>query len=291
MLVVFEAAGTGRELVLLEPGRTRRLDVPAFHEARFVASDRLVLALELAVGNEYGLPRTQLALHDLASGATQRFGLPGHHYDLEPSPDGRSLVVGVEQEGVGDADLEIWSLEATPERVASSAQSFEEPRWRYDGHAIAVALLMEDPESDDDTGSGFGGQALSWPRLHRLRLDLGAPELIPDGAAAGSLAAGGTLPLWWDARGLFGRQRAGLVRCDVPRGGCALVYATAAGRRIVDGRPVGPREAWLLSIEASDAFDRQEPDVILRVDLDSGAALSEWRAPPGVAVLDLDWID
>lgn len=290
LLVVFERESGGRELVLLESGEARRLEVPPFREARFVAGDRLVLALELPARDDYGLPDTQLALHDLASGATQRFGPPGRHYDLEPSADGRYLALGVEQQGVGDADLEIWSLDPTPERVASRAQSLEEPRWRHDGRSIAVAVLMEDPESDDDTGGGFGGHALSWPRLHRLRLDLGAPELVFDGAQPYGLAPGGTLPLWWDARGLFARQRAGLVRCD-PRGGCALVCAAPPGRRIVDGRPVGPAAAWLLSVEASDAFDRREPDVILRVDLDRGVVLSEWRAPSGVSVLDLDWID
>lgn len=290
LLVVFEA-GDGPELVLLEEGEARRLDVPAFREAHFVSGDRLVLALEVPAPDEYGLPGTQLALHDLQSGATQRFGPPGRHYDLETSPDGRYLAVGVEREGVGDADLEIWSLDATPERVGSRAQAFEQPRWRDDGAAIAVALLMEDPESDDDMGGSFGGLALSWPRLHRLRPDLGEPALVPDGAEAGSLEPGGTLPLWWDARGLFGRQRAGLVRCDVPRGSCALVYASAPERRIVEGRPVGNLAAWLLSVEASDAFDRQDPDEIVRVDLASGAALSAWHAPPGVAVLDLDWID
>jgi hypothetical protein len=290
LLVVFAREGAGRELVLLESGGARRLPLPAFREARFVAGDRLVLALEIPAADEYGLPGTQLALHDLASGATQRFGPPGRHYDLEASPDGRYLAVGVEREGVGDADLEIWSLDPTPEQVASRAQSLEEPRWRHDGHALAVAVLMEDPESDDDTGGGFGGHALSWPRLHRLRLDLGAPELVPDGETSHRLAPGGTLPLWWDARGIFGRQRAGLVRCD-PRGGCALVYAPAAGRRIVEGRPVGSGTAWLLSVEASDAFDRREPDEVLRVDVASGSELSHWRAPAGVAILDLDWID
>jgi hypothetical protein len=290
LLVVFEHAGSGRELVLLESGRARRLEVPPFREARFVAGEQLVLSLEIPTPEDYGLPATQLALHDLASGSTQRFGTPGRHYDLEPSPDGRLLALGAEQPGVGDADLEIWSLEATPEQVGSRAQSLEEPRWRHDGRALAVAVLMEDPESDDDTGGGFGGHALSWPRLHRLRLDLGAPELVFDGAEPDRLVPGGTLPLWWDSRGLFARQRAGLVRCDLSRGGCTPVYAAPAERRIVDGRPVGAAEAWLLSVEASDAFDRREPDEILRVDVASGAELSRWRAPAGVAILDLDWI-
>jgi hypothetical protein len=150
---------------------------------------------------------------------------------------------------------------------------------------------MEDPESDDESGGGFGGQAFSWPRLHRLRRDLGKPALIFDGDAPGELAPGGSLPLWWDARGLFARRRDDLVRCDVERGGRTLVYAPKSGSRVVDGRRVGANEAWLLTGEATDAFDRREPDAIVRVDLASGRAQGTWHAPPGVAVLDLDRIE
>ena len=290
MLLVFEHAKGRRELVLLEPGGARRVEIPAFLEARFATPELLALILEASAPRDAALGATQLALHDLANGTTRRFGPVGRHYDIEPSPDGRFLAVGSERAEVGDADFEIWSLEGDPEKLASRAQSLEEPRWREDGRALAVALLMQDPESDSDTGGGFGGQSFSWPRLHRLRRDLGRPELIPDGAEPGQLAPGGSLPLWWDARGLFARQREGLVRCDPERGGCARVAANEPGRRVVDGRPVGAREAWLLTVEASDAFDRREPDAIVRVDLETGAVLMRWRAPPGISVQDLDWI-
>ena len=68
------------------------------------------------------------------------------------------------------------------------------------------------------------------------------------------------------------------------------VVGVEPGRRVVDGRPVGAREAWLLTVEATDAFDRRDPDAIVRVDLETGAVLWLWRAPPGVAVQGLDWI-
>jgi hypothetical protein len=293
MLVVFERGGGRRELVLLETGGVRRVEMPAFREVRFVKRDLLVAILDApSAPSEPGAPPpTQLALHDLATGATKRFGRIGQQFDPEPSPDGRFLAVGVERPELGDADFEIWSLEGDVEQIASRAQALEEPRWREDGRAIAVAILQEDPEGESETGGGFGGRSLVWPRLHRLRRDLGEAERIDDGAEPGQLAPGGSLPLWWDARGLYARQREGLVRCDVEHGGCTRVYAPEPGRRVVDGRPVGPREAWLLTVEATDAFDRRDPDAIVRVDLDTGAVLSRWHAPPGVAVLDLDWIE
>ena len=293
MLVVFEHAGGRRELVLLEPGGARRLEMPAFREARFVRADLLALSLEAPAADASGLPATQLALHDLATGETRRFGAVGQYYDLEPSPDGRYLAVGAERADIGDADFEIWSLEGDLEEMGFRPQALEKPRWRDDGSAIAVALLMEDPEAeyDSDTGGSFAGRAFVWPRLHWLRRDLRQLERIDDGALPGQLVPGGSLPLWWDARGLYARQREGLVRCDTEHGGCTRVYQPEPGRRLVDGRPVGAREAWLLTVEASDAFDRREPDAIARVDLESGAVLSRWRAPPGVAVIDLDWIE
>ncbi len=58
----------------------------------------------------------------------------------------------------------------------------------------------------------------------------------------------------------------------------------------IDGRRAGPREAWLLTVEARDAFDRRLPDEILRVDLESGDVLGRWRTPEGIGVTEIDWI-
>jgi hypothetical protein len=289
MLVVFERAGGRRELVLIEPGGSRRLELPPFQEARFAKQDLLLLVLEAGKPEASVPPATQLALHDLATGSTRRFGPVGQHYDPEPSPDGRFVAVGSERPEIGNADLEIWSIEGEPDVVALRQQGLEEPRWRGDGGAIAVAQLLEDPESDEDTGGGFGLSSLAWPRIQRLTPELRKSVQVDDGAEPGRLAPGGSLPLWWDARGIFARQSGGLVRCDARRGGCVRVYTPEPDRRIADGRPVGASEAWLLTVEASDAFDRRLPDAIVRIDVESGAVLSRWRAPPGVGVVDLDW--
>jgi hypothetical protein len=88
LLVVFENAEGERELVLQGAGSARRVDIGPFGEARFARHDLLVLAQELPAQGDYGQPETQLALHDLTTGATRRFGPTGRHYDLAPSPDG-----------------------------------------------------------------------------------------------------------------------------------------------------------------------------------------------------------
>ena len=36
--------------------------------------------------------------------------------------------------------------------------------------------------------------------------------------------------------------------------------------------------AWLLTVEASDAFDRREPDEIVRVEMPTGRVLGRWPA-------------
>lgn len=249
---------------------------------------RVVLVQETPPREEYGLPGTRLALLDLATGEALAVGEPGRHYDAEPSPDGAWLAVSAELGDTGDSTLEIWALADEPERVAHRAQSLEEPRWRPDGRRLAVSVLMADPESDDDRGGAFGGSSFTWPRLHWLRLDLGRPALLHDGDAPGRLAPGGSLALWWDARGLFARQRRGLVRCDVAADHCALVYDPGE-HRVVDGRPVGADAAWLLTLEARDALDRSPPDAIHRLDLSTGRA-RRMPLPEGLAVVDLDWI-
>jgi hypothetical protein len=287
LLLILEQDG-GRRLVVYDASGARQVPVEQPREARFIDSDTLLVVAEVASAEEYGLPATRLLVHQIASGRSQPLGSPGRHYDAEPSPDGAWLAVGADVAGVGDSDLEIWSI-ARRERLAVRHQSLEEPRWRQDGRALVVGLLMADPEEDSASGGGFGGSSFTWPRLHRLRRDLGRPELIPDGAAAGTLADGGSLPLWWDTRGIFARQRRGLVRCDPEAGRCDLVYATEPTRRVVDARPVGAREAWLLSVEAADAFDRRLPDAIERIDTETGGRLAVLRLPAGVFAIEIDW--
>ena len=289
LLLILERDGR-RELVVFDARGSRRLSLDAPREARFISPDSLLVVGEVPAEEEFRLPNTQMRIVDLAGGSSRALGEPARHYDPEPSPDGRWLAVGAETPGVGDSNLEIWSLEEG-HRVTFRAQSLEEPRWRNDGMALVASVLMADPESDDDTGGGMLGTSFSWPRLHRLRRDLGDPTFLWDGDDAASLAAGGSLPLWWDEAGIFARQRRGLVRCDATTGGCAVVYAPEGARRVVDGRRIGSREAWLLTLEARDAFDRRYPDEIVRVELATGRVLGRWATPEGVAIAEIDWID
>lgn len=283
----------GRRIALLDADGSRWLDMRALpgppSDARLLSRDSLLLLLEVPSGEEYGLPDTQLAVLDLPDARSRPVGAPGRRYDPEPSPDGRYLAVGADTAGVGDSDLEIWSLADPAERLALRHESLEEPRWSADGFELVASRLMADPEGDEDTGGSFAGTSFTWPRLHRMRRDLGDPELLWDGERARSLAAGGSLALWWDAAGLWARQNRGLVRCSLAEQRCALVFAAPEGRRIVDGRAAGAEVAWLLTVEARDAFDRSLPDEILRVSLASGALLGRWRAPEGSHVLDIDW--
>jgi hypothetical protein len=289
LLLVFEEEA-GRLLVVHDAKGVHHVAADGPRDARWVGSQRLLIVSEIPPREEYGLPGTRVAAIDLASGAEWAILAEGRHYDPEPSPDGRWLAVGADVGDLGDSDLEIWSLAGELERVAVRHQSLEEPRWRGDGYALVASLLMADPESEAEGGGSYGGASFTWPRLHRLRRDLGDPELLADGDPGGSLAAGGSLALWWDTRGIYARQRRGLVRCDPEGGGCRLVHAPREARRIVDGRPVGPSEAWLLTVEASDALDRRHPDEILRVDLETGEARVVYRAPEGLSLLDIDWI-
>jgi hypothetical protein len=297
-------AGPGRLLLLLESERgtqlalltasdRRHLDAAGVLRARWVSPHALLLLVEGEGAAEsegtYGAPDTRLRVLSLRDGTLRDVGPVGRHYDPEPSPDGQWLAVGAETPGLGDSDLEIWSLAEPFRRVAVRHQSMEQPRWRADGRALVASVLMADPESDDSWGGSFGGTGFRWPRMHSLRRDLGDPAFVWDGAQRATLAPGGSLPLWWDARGLFARQSRGLVRCDLEAQQCALVFATEPSRRVVDGRAAGPDAAWLLSVEARDAFDRRQPDELLHVALPDGALRDRWKPAPGTWILDLDW--
>jgi hypothetical protein len=288
-LLLILARGDARELLVMDEDGSRTIPARAPREARFVSGRSLVVVEEVPALEEIALPDTAMIAVDLATGAREPIAARGQHYDPAPSPDGRLLAVGADTPGIGDSNLEVWSLEGAPERIAVRHQSLEEPRWRHDGGAIVASVLMADPETDDDAGGGMLGTSFSWPRLHRMAADLGEPVFVWDGERPDSLAPGGSLALWWDATGIFARQRRGLVRCDAMAGGCASVFATDGARRVVDGCRVGEREAWLLTVEAIDAFDRREPDEIARVSLSDGRLLSRWRAPEGAAVVEIDW--
>jgi hypothetical protein len=289
-LLLIVERGDARELVVIGEDGSRVIPGHAPREARFLARESLLVIEEVPAREEFALPDTQMIVVDLASGAREPLGPRGRHFDPAPSPDRRLLAVGAETPGIGDSDLEIWALAGERERVAARHQSLEEPRWRHDGGALVASVLVADPETDDDAGGGMLGTSFSWPRLHRLGRDLGDPVFVWDGDDPDSLAPGGSLPLWWDASGIFARQRRGLVRCDPLAGGCTRVFETSGARRVVDGCRVGEAEAWLLTVEAIDAFDRRQPDEIARVSLPDGRLLSRWHAPEGVAIAEIDWI-
>ncbi|MBW2279594.1 MAG: hypothetical protein JRG76_00745 [Deltaproteobacteria bacterium] len=278
------------ELRLFGPGENRPLDVAAPRTARWLDERHLLVGVRSPPAEGDYVPRVQIRVVDLDSGESRAIGRNGLYFDLEPSPDGALLALGVQQAGLGDSDLQIWDLRAPREPLAERAQTLDRPRWSPDGRHLAVSLSM--PDSDDaevHDGVSIEGVALSWPRLFRLRRDLvGKLEPLHDGVPGGAPAPGGTLPLWWDARGIWARQRAGLVRCDPEGGGCTLVYAPAGRRSVLGGCTFRGGEAWLLVMNEATAGGDHLANEMHRVDLASGTLLDRWRAPAGRFVADLD---
>lgn len=299
LLLIFESATQERALVVSDRKGIQRLSVERPRDARWVTPGT-ILVLSEEIPEEFRLPRTHL-LHIQMGADRERVRIidgPRRHYDPEPSPDGRWLALGVDIAEVGESDLEIWELGEAFERIASRAQALDEPRWSPDARALVASHPIPDPlEGEDSLGGGFGGVSFPWPRLFRLRRDLGHPTLLHDGATPASFARGGTLPLWWAAEGIYARQAIGLVLCAPERGTCTRVYAPGADRRVVDGRGILPsksaedsslHEALLLVARAETP--RLFPSEIHRVDLDSGEGEILFRAPEGVLILDIDWI-
>ena len=299
LLLILENAENESALVVSDAQGARRQDVERPRDARWITPKALFVLSEEAP-EEFRLPQTFMLQVPLDAGpnAGRVIDGPRRHYDPEPSPNGEWLAIGVDVEGVGESDLEIWALGEGFERIASRAQALDEPRWSPDGHTLVASHPIPDPiGSEDSLGGGFGGISFAWPRLFRLRRDLGTPTLLHDAETPGQFAVGGSLPLWWAAEGIYARQRIGLVLCAPERGTCTRVYAPGSERRVVDGRPIFSRtpnsteRREALVLVAREESPRLYPTEIHRIDLDTGEGEVVFRVPEDTVILDIDWIE
>lgn len=177
--------------------------------------------------------------------------------------------------------------------VAGRSQPLDRPRWSPDGASLVVLQTLADPDGEDsETSVSVGGQAIAWPRLFRVASDLrGALAPLHDGDPGQPLAAGGTLPLFWSERGIYARQRRGLVLCDPSGAGCRTVWSPADRRRVVDARAAGPDAALALVRDYGEPAELDLPRELYRVDLVRGQAELVYRAPPDLFLAEIDWID
>jgi dipeptidyl aminopeptidase/acylaminoacyl peptidase len=295
LVVLFENADPAvpRTLVLHDRDGARVLAVDNARAARWISPRVLLVSQELPPAEEYGLPQTQLLRVDVDSGAIEPFASAGRWFDAEPDPRGERLAAGVEVDDQGASELVLLSLATRGEKpLADAPRALDRPRWSPDGEALVVLQTVADPDgADSETGMSFGGQEVAFPRLFRVSAALdGKLALLRDGDPGAPLAAGGSLPLWWDARGVYAKQRRGLVLCDPAGSGCRLAFAPEGERRVVDGRPVGKNEALLLVRDHSAQADAELPQDLYRVHLDSGKGEPIYHAPHDVFLSELDWV-
>jgi hypothetical protein len=257
---------------------------------RWLGSDALLVAARVPASRPGEFSQTQLwriAVHD---GTRAPLLAPRRYFNAEPL-DAHRFVVGVETNDQGESDLEIWSLDTTPaERVARRAQTLDEPRWSPDARGLVAAMMIDPESAEDEDALAVGGVSVPWPRLHAVEANLQGP-LVPihDGARDEPAAAGGSLPLYWGADGIYARQRAGLARCATPISGCELVFAPPEERRIVDARPLGDQYALALVVDTTSGELNPLPHEIWRIDLRAGTGQPLQPARAGAYPLDLDW--
>jgi hypothetical protein len=279
--------GVSARLVVHDSDGARALPISGAAEARWLGPDALILSLAARSDDPSRWGLTELVVLELERPEPLRLAAPRRHFNLEPSPDRSWLAVGVEVSERGDSDLEIWYVGGEPQVVARRREPFDEPRWSPDGAELIVSRAIQDPEAEEPSAS-LGGVGFAWPRLFRVRRDLGAaPILVRDGEPEGHLSPGGSFPLWWDRAGIFARQRRGLVRCDPGERGCVLVYDPGENRRVVDGRKVGDDTALLLVLDTGS--EERLASEIHRVDLATGSRSLAFRTPPSAYVTDIDW--
>lgn len=296
LVLIFEHADPERPraLVVHDASGAREMPVPGARAARWISARELLVSQDAPPDEPYGLPRTQLLRVDADTGRATPLGAPARYFDAEPDPRGERFAVGLEVDDQGESDLLIFSLaDAAAKPIAGRSQPLDRPRWSPDGASLVVLQTLPDPDGEDsETGLSFGGQAVSWPRLFRVPGDLrGALSILPDGEPGKPLAAGGSLPLFWDARGIYARQRRGLVRCDPARGGCTLVWAPGERKRVVGARPVGLEGALVLVRDHARKSDLDLPRELYAVRLDTGASELLYTAPTETYLAEIDWVN
>ncbi|HTO05461.1 MAG TPA: hypothetical protein VMR86_00245 [Myxococcota bacterium] len=295
LVLLFENADpqVPRVLVVHDRNGARALRVTSPRAARWISSSALIVSQELPPDEEYGLPRTQLLRVDADTGAVEPFARPARWFDAEPDPRGEKLAAGVETDDQGQSELVLLSLRSKGERPLFDApRALDRPRWSPDGADLVVLQTVSDPDgADSATGMSFQGQEVAFPRLYRVASNLtGKLVLLRDGDPGGPLAAGGTLPLWWDARGVYARQRRGLVRCDPEGSGCQLVFSPGGEKRVFEGRPVGADQALVLVRDHAEELDAELPQHLYRVELNTGNAQPIYQAPHDVFLSEIDWV-
>ena len=299
--------GPGRLALIFEPGDPEqkralvvhdregafKIDVDNPRAVRWISAHVLIVSQELPPEEEYGLPRTQLLRVDTETGAIEKFATPARWFDAEPDPEGKRLAAGLEVDDQGESELLLFSLASHGERpLADAPKALDRPRWSPDGESLVVLQTVSDPDgADSATVMSVDGQEIAFPRLYRVSADLtGKLSLLRDGDPGGPLVAGGSLPLWWDARGVYARQRRGLVLCDPQGSGCKVVFTPGGDQRVYEGCPAGPDRALLLVREHAEQLDAELPQSLVQIDLGTGNAQPIYQTPRDVFLSDIDWI-
>lgn len=300
LVVLFENGDPDvpRVLVVHDRAGARALPVERPRAARWISSHELIVSQEIPPppNDEYGLPSTQLLRVDADSGEVKPFSKTARWFDAEPDPHGERLVAGVELDDQGASELVVLGLGSHGDApLAEVERALDRPRWSPDGRDLVVLQTINDPEGEaSESGVSFGGQEVAFPRLFRVSAELtGKLLLLRDGEKPDApLAAGGSLPLWWGPRGVYAKQRRGLVLCDPGGNGCAAIYSPGGERRVVDGRSAGSERALLL---VRDHVDQQAevdlPQELVEVQLNSGEGRLIYTAPRDVFLAEIDWVD
>lgn len=296
LVVIFEPADpeAPRLLVVHDANGAREMPVPNARAARWLSERELLVSQEAPSNEPYGLPLTQLLRVDADTGRATPLGAPGRYFDAEPDPRGERFAVGLEVDDQGESDLLILSLaDPAAKPLAGRSQPLDRPRWSPGGADLVVLQTLPDPDGEDsETGLSFGGQAVSWPRLFRIPSDLrGKLEILADGEPGKPLAAGGSLPLFWDARGIYARQRRGLVRCDPAGTGCTFVWSPGGKKRVFGARPAGLEGALVLVRDHALKSDLDLPRELHAVRLDTGASELLYTTPPELYLAEIDWVN
>jgi hypothetical protein len=157
-----------------------------------------------------------------------------------------------------------------------------------------VLQTINDPEGEaTESGVSFGGQEVAFPRLFRVPAELRASSSCSATARSPTRRSRrGEPALWWGPKGVYAKQRRGLVLCDPGGNGCATVFSPGGDRRVVEGRSAGAERALLLVRDHSGSQAEVDlPQELFEVQLNSGEGRLIYTAPRDVFLAEIDWVD
>jgi hypothetical protein len=262
-------------LIVSDASATRKIDVDRPGEVQWVTPDRLLYDHDWR-GRARG--RGPFVI-DLAGTILRDFAAPERLESVVVSPDGR-WIASARWDERGNGSLEVLPFDGPLEAVATRAD-LSSAVWSPDSSRL-VAWRVALPRG---VTRGIYGREIVLPR------DLSTETPLQENRESDAQGYNHVVVSWWAPDGLYGIGDGALQRCDPDGSGCVEVFrpkVEGSLRSVTEGPP---GVAYLLVNEDDPCFLEPGAREIHRLEPATGRTERLARAPEGVALTGIDWVD